>query len=85
MITKVVTIGKQAGLEARATALLVQMACQHTSKIYLEIADNKKVNAKSIMGMMTLGLNAGEEVTITADGEDEEIAMAEIEKFLTEQ
>ncbi len=85
MITKTITIGLNDGLEASPTALLVQKACQYTSKIYLEIDNNKKVNAKSIMGMMTLGLNAGEEVKVTVDGEDEESAIAEIEKFLTMQ
>lgn len=83
MITKNITIGLQAGLEASPTALLVQKACQYTSKIYLEADSNKKVNAKSIMGMMTLGLQAGKDVLVTADGEDEEAAITEIEKFLT--
>ena len=43
----------------------------------------KKVNAKSIMGMMTLGLAAGEDVTVSADGADEELAMENIEKYLS--
>ena len=70
------------GLEARPVALLVQVASQYGSEIYVE-SDNKKVNAKSIMGMMTLGLYAGETVTVSANGEDEEEAMANIEKFLS--
>ena len=82
MTTKTVTIGLSEGLETRATAMLVQKACQFSSAIYVE-AGNKKVNTKSIMGMMTLGLNKGEEVTIVANGEDEEAAIAEMEKFLT--
>lgn len=81
---KTVKIAIQTGLEARLAAMLVQVACQYASEIYLE-ADSKKVNAKSIMGMMSLGLNAGEDVTITAAGGDEAQAVAEIEKFLTEQ
>lgn len=55
---------------------------QYGSEIYVE-SDNKKVNAKSIMGMMTFGLFAGETVTVSADGEDEEEAIANIEKFLS--
>ena len=47
------------------------------------IRDSKKVNAKSIMGMMTLGLYAGETVTVSANGEDEEEALANIENFLS--
>ena len=47
--------------------MLVQVASQYDSKIYLE-ADSKRVNAKSIMGMMTLGLVTGESITVEADG-----------------
>ena len=54
------------------------------SDIYFEI-DNKRVNAKSIMGMMTLGINAGEEVIVSADGKDEQDAIASIEKYLSNQ
>ena len=48
----------------------------------IEVAD-KKVNAKSIMGMMTLGLDNGEEVTVTANGKDESEAMDGVEKYLS--
>ena len=63
-------------------AMLVQVASQFESTIYLG-SDNKKVNAKSIMGMMSMGLESGAEVVVTADGTDEETAVAQIEKFLT--
>ena len=53
----------------------------YDSSIYLETND-KKVNAKSIMGMMTLGINAGEEVTVSTDGSDEAQAMDEMENYL---
>ena len=82
MMKQEITIQIPEGLEARPVALLVQVESQYGSEIYVE-SDNKKVNAKSIMGMMTLGLFAGETVTVTADGEDEEEAMANIEKFLS--
>ena len=59
MIKKPITIQIATGLEARPVAVLVQTASQFDSDIYFEI-DNKRVNAKSIMGMMTLGINAGE-------------------------
>lgn len=84
MLTKQVTINIENGLEARPVAQLVQVASQYESKIYLECED-KKVNAKSIMGMMSLGLAAGEVVSVTADGEDEEIAIESIEKYLNSQ
>ena len=59
-------------------AELVQVACQFDSDIMLE-SDNRRINAKSIMGLMTLGLRAGESVTVHADGSDEEDAVAKIE------
>lgn len=62
--------------------MLVQVASQYESSIYVE-CEEKKVNAKSIMGMMSLGLAAGEEVTVTAEGADEDVAMENIEKYLS--
>ena len=72
MISKSITISIPSGLEAS----------RYESKITIESGD-KTVNAKSIMGMMTLGLAAGENVTVNADGADEETAIAEIEKYLS--
>ena len=82
MIKKSVTINLENGLEARPIALLVQKASQHESSVYIESGD-KKVNAKSIMGMMSLGLNSGETLTVVADGVDENEAVCNIEKFLS--
>lgn len=70
------------GLEARPVALLVQVASQFESSIYVESGE-KKVNAKSIMGMMTLGLSEGEEIVISADGSDETEAIEKVEKYLS--
>lgn len=81
MTKKAVEIKLQNGLEARPVAVLVQVASKYDSTVYLE-SNGKKVNAKSIMGMMSLGLDNGEMVTVTADGEDELVAVADIEKFL---
>ena len=81
MITKTITVEIPAGLEVRPVAVLVQVANQYSS-IYVE-SGNKKVNAKSIMGLMTLGLRAGESVTVHADGSDEEDAVDKIEAYLT--
>lgn len=75
------TINISTGLEARPVAVFVQVASQFDSSIYVEVG-TKKVNAKSIMGMMTLGLDVGESVVVSADGADEEKAIAEIEKYL---
>ena len=82
MIKQEITIQIPEGLEARPVALLVQVASQYGSEIYVE-SDNKKVNSKSIMGMMTLSLYSGDTVTVSASGADEEEAIANIEKFLS--
>ena len=70
------------GLEARPIAVLVQVASQFESSIYLE-ADEKRVNAKSIMGMMTLALKAGEKLVVEANGSDEAAAIEGIEKYIS--
>ena len=75
MITKDITIRLENGLEARPVAM-------YESSIFIE-SGTKKVNAKSIMGMMSLGLDAGETVKAVIDGPDEESAMEGIENFLS--
>lgn len=82
MIAKEIVINIPNGLEARPVALLVQVASQYESSIHVQV-NEKKINAKSIMGMMTLGLATGEAVTVVADGPDEEAAIENIEKYLS--
>ncbi len=84
MTDKKITVKIASGLEARPVALFVQVASQFESNIYVEMQD-KKVNAKSIMGMMSLGVLEGEDITISADGSDEEKAITELEKYLSEE
>lgn len=84
MRKKNIQVKLENGLEARPVALLVQEASKYESTIYIE-SGQKKVNAKSIMGMMSLGLDAGDELMVTADGADEETAVDNIEKFLSGQ
>ncbi len=66
---------------ARTIAMLVQIASQYRSSINI-CQDNKTVNAKSIMGMMTLGVNPGQQLEFTVDGEDEQSAMMNLEEYL---
>ena len=80
---KSVVVNMQDDLEARPIALLVQKANQFSSQIYMESEGNKRVNVKSIMGMMSIALLNGEEVVIDAEGEDAQDAVAAIEEFLT--
>ncbi len=82
MISKKITINIPSGLEARPVAVLVQVASQYESRIFVETV-GKKVNAKSIMGMMSLSLAEGDSVLISAEGRDEAEAVENIEKYLT--
>ena len=82
MIEKSIEIKMAEDFDARPIAMLVQIASRHDSDIYLA-TEGKKVNAKSIMGMMTLGLEAGEEIMVEADGIDEAAAIEDIEKYLS--
>ncbi|MDL2295544.1 HPr family phosphocarrier protein [Lachnospiraceae bacterium OttesenSCG-928-E19] len=84
MIRKPIVVQKQEGLDARPIALLVQEASQYDSQIYIEV-ENKTINAKSIMGMMSLKLSGGDSLTVVADGEDEAAAAEGIELFLMNQ
>ena len=82
MIKKPITINLSTGLEARPVAQLVQVASQFNSEIYVEIG-KKRVNAKSIMGMMSMSFENGSELTIVADGADEEAAVNALSEYLT--
>ena len=79
MIRTTVTINPE-GLEMQPIAMLVQKACKYTSKVHIEVG-SKKVNAKSIMGMMGLALENGQEVELQVSGSDEEQALAGMKSF----
>ena len=82
MASRTITINAPESNEVSPVAKLVQIACQFESVIYLENG-TRKVNAKSIMGMMALTLDQGMQVTIYADGKDENAAVEEMESYLT--
>ena len=81
MLTKRINISIAENQGARPVAILVQVASRFNCHIDVEY-NKKKVNAKSIMGMMSLGLSAGEDVIVYADGDDEQQAIGDIEKCL---
>ena len=81
MVKKAVTVCREDGLEARPIAMLVQKASQFSSVIHIEVG-TKKVNAKSIMGMMSLSVCSGDEVVVIAEGTDEQDAVDSIENYL---
>lgn len=84
MIEKTTEVQLKTGLQARPAALFVQEANRFASEIYLE-KEGKKVNAKSIMGIMSLAINRGCTVTLSIDGRDEEEAMAALIDFVEKE
>lgn len=84
MIETPVVVKHENGLDGRPIALLVQEASQYASRIYIQLGE-KKINAKSIMGMMSLNLTEGEQVTVLTEGEDEEKAAEGIRSFFLEK
>lgn len=80
MVEKVTVIQNRAGIHARPAALIVQTATKFKSKIGLRKGDDA-INAKSIMGIITLGAGFGTEITISADGEDEVAAAEAIDRL----
>ena len=84
MVKEVLKLELKNGLEARPAALFVQIASKYESHISVTV-NEKQVNAKSIMGMMSLGAIKGQNIEIIAEGQDEEEAVAALIKFLTTQ
>ena len=82
MKKKTITVSMNQANDARPVAMLVQVASQFDSSIHIESGD-KYVNAKSIMGMMTLVLENGLELSVVADGPDEAKAIDSIEEYLS--
>ena len=81
LIESLITTGKIKA-EERPVAVLVQIASQYDSKVHLVTGD-KRINAKSIMGMMSMNFENGSELTIVADGADEEAAVNALSEYLT--
>lgn len=78
---KVITIQSTKGLHARLASKLVQISNSYDAEVYLAY-DDVKVDAKSILGLLSLAVPHGENVKVVADGNDAEIAIKEIEKLL---
>lgn len=84
MIEKTVVVSMMGEAEERPVAVLVQVASQYESKVHLVTGD-KRINAKSIMGMMSMDFADGTEITIAADGVDEEKAVEDLAAHLTKK
>jgi len=81
LLSKQLVLKNRGGLHARPAASFVQLANRFQSKITVAL-DERETNAKSIIGLMTLGAGQGKEITVIVDGVDEQVAMEEITAFL---
>ena len=84
MVDKQFKVIADTGIHARPATLLVQTASKYDSEINLEYK-GKKVNLKSIMGVMSLGIGKGAEITISAEGKDEQIALESLQDTLNKE
>lgn len=80
MIEKTTVIKNRAGIHARPAAMIVQTAGKFASRIFLE-KDGDRINAKSIMGIITLGASYDTPIRIIAEGPDEEAAATAVEQL----
>lgn len=84
MLERKVTIVNKLGLHARAAAKFVQLASGFTADITV-VRENKEVNGKSIMGVMMLAAAKGTEISLKADGSDEQNAVEKLEQLVSDR
>lgn len=82
MFLKEVVVQNQVGLHARPATFFIQKANEYKSSIWIE-KDEKRVNAKSLLGVLSLGVTKGTNITIIADGVDEEKAVGELVSLIS--
>lgn len=81
MVERQVEVKLKTGLQARPAAMFVQEANRFSSDVFIE-KDGKKVNAKSIMGLMSLAVSSGSMITLIADGNDESEALNALSDYI---
>lgn len=78
MISRDIVITNARGLHARPATFFIQKANSYKASIWVEIED-RKVNAKSLLGVLSLGIEQGMKITVVADGSDEKAALDGLE------
>ena len=81
MFMKTITVNNQVGLHARPATFFIQKANEYKASIWVE-KDDRRVNAKSLLGVLSLGIVKGTAITIIADGSDEEEAVAALSALI---
>ena len=81
MYVKTIVVSNQVGLHARPATFFIQKANEFKSSIWIE-KDERKVNAKSLLGVLSMGITKGTEIDIGAEGVDEETAVNALENLI---
>ena len=81
MLSRTVTVQNQVGLHARPATFFIQKANEFKSSIWIE-KEERKINAKSLLGVLSLGITKGTEIKIVTDGVDEEEALDALEALI---
>ena len=84
MAEKTVTVNIKPGLQARQAALFVQEANRFAADIFLK-KEERQVNAKSIMGVMSLAIASGTKISLIVNGSDEDQAIASLAAFVEKE
>ena len=82
MISRNITIQNNVGLHARPATFFIQKANSYKSSIWVE-KDDRRVNAKSLLGVLSLGVTRGMQITLIADGQDEVEALNGLEELVS--
>ncbi len=80
MCTQEITVNNEVGLHARAATYFIQKANEFKCGIWVE-KDERRVNAKSLLGILSLGIAQGSVITVIADGSDEKQAVAALQEL----
>lgn len=81
MVSVEIVIKNSSGFDSKSAAMFIQKASNYISSIWIE-KDERKANAKSLLGLLALGVGPGAKVTLIANGEDEEKAIQELEMYI---
>lgn len=82
MLSRNVVVQNQVGLHAKTATLFIQKANEYSAGIWVE-KDERRVNAKSLLGVLSLGITRGTEITLSADGSDADAALEALEKLVS--
>ncbi len=84
MVVKEITITNRSGLQSKSAAVFIQKASNYKSSIWIE-KDERKANAKSLLGLLSLGIGSGARVSVIVSGEDEDRAAEELAEYLVSE